>query len=56
MGAVLDAMQASAWSVRDAAAAIGTSTAQLVRFLQADAKLWTEVNARRRAVGLRDLV
>ncbi|MGD1277444.1 MAG: peptide chain release factor-like protein [Tepidisphaeraceae bacterium] len=56
MGAVLDVLAARDWSVRDSAAAIGTTTAQLVRFLRSDEKLWSEVNTHRRQRGLKPLV
>jgi hypothetical protein len=43
-GVVLDVLEAVRASVRDAAAALGISTANLVAFLQTDPKLWDAAN------------
>ncbi len=55
VGAVLDVLASAGWSISDAADILGVTTARLVRFLQADEKLWTEVNQQRRKTGLRTL-
>ncbi|HEX4053781.1 MAG TPA: peptide chain release factor-like protein [Tepidisphaeraceae bacterium] len=55
MGMVLDVMACAGWSVSDAADILGVTTARLVRFLQADEKLWTEMNQQRQKIGLRTL-
>jgi len=55
MGAVLDALESTGWSVSDAAVTLRTSTGKLVAFLRADAALWTHVNRQRNLRGLRAL-
>jgi len=55
MGEVLDILDSVGWSVSEAAAKIGVSTGQLVRFLKEDALLWTEMNRQRQKAGLRGL-
>ncbi len=49
---LLDLLAGVGGSVADAAAKIGISTAQLVRFLKCDGKLWTHVNRLRAEHGL----
>ena len=51
----LDALEDHGWSLRDAAAAIGTTTSQLVRRLSAEPEAMTLVNARRRTMGLKPI-
>jgi hypothetical protein len=55
VGVVLDVLESAGWSVSDAANILGVTTAGLVGFLQADAKVWTEVNQQRKKIGLRTL-
>jgi hypothetical protein len=45
---VLDRLEAAEGKVSDAAAALGVSTASLVKFLSLDTDLWTEANRLRR--------
>jgi hypothetical protein len=52
---VLDVLAAKGGSVADTAAIVGVSTAQLVRFLRCDVKLWAEVNRMRAESGQRPL-
>ena len=52
---VLDRLEAREGKVSDAAAALGVSTALLVRFLSLDTDLWTEANRLRRRFGLNPL-
>jgi hypothetical protein len=51
VGVVLDVLHALQGSVRDAAAALGTSTGNLVAFLQTDPKVWDQANQLRRRFG-----
>ncbi len=55
VGLVLDVLHSAGWSVSAAVDILGVTTAPLVGFLHADAKLWTEVNRQRRKIGLRTL-
>jgi hypothetical protein len=55
VGVVLDVLAAAGWSVSEAANILGVTTAPLVSFLHADAKVWTEVNQQRQKIGLRTL-
>jgi len=48
---VLDRLEAAEGKVSDAAAALGISTASLVKFLSLDTDLWTEANRLRRRFG-----
>jgi len=48
---VLDRLEAAEGKVSDAAAALGVSTASLVKFLSLDTDLWTEANRIRRRFG-----
>jgi hypothetical protein len=52
---LLDVLAACGMSVRDAAALVGMSTAQLVKLIQADDKLWARVNQLRAAAGIKPL-
>ncbi len=52
---VLDLLYACGMAVRDAAERMGMSTAQLVKLLQSDAKIWERVNQLRAASGLKPL-
>jgi len=52
---VLDRLEAAEGKVSDAAAALGISTASLVKFLSLDTNLWTEANRLRRRFGLKPL-
>lgn len=52
MGYVLDVLSACRWVVSHAAERLGTTTAQLVRFLQNDEKLLDHVNRKRAEVAL----
>jgi len=52
---LLDVLVACGMSVRDAAALVGLSTAQVVKFIQADDKLWARVNQLRAAAGIKPL-
>ena len=56
MSWVLDALAESGWSISEAAARVGTSTAQLSGFLRRDEKLWAHVNQNRAKAGLKGLV
>lgn len=51
----LDALDESGWSLRDAAAALGTTTGPLVRRLSTEPEAMTLVNARRRTMGLKPI-
>lgn len=51
----LDALDANGWSLRDAAAALETTTGQLVRRLSTEPEALTLVNLRRRAMGLKPI-
>jgi hypothetical protein len=55
MGLVLDVLASCGWSVSDAVALLGLTTANLVRFLQADESMLAHVNAARVGGGLRPL-
>lgn len=55
MGGILDTLEHVGWSVSEAAKLIGVSTGRLVAFLRDDPPLWTEVNLRRKQLGLRGL-
>jgi hypothetical protein len=55
LGIVLDVIEAHGGSVSDSAAALGLSTANLVRFLQRDDELLSKVNQIRAVAGLRSL-
>ena len=55
VGVVLDVLVAVEASVRDAAAALGTSTANLVDFLQTDPKVWEQANQQRARFGHKPL-
>jgi hypothetical protein len=55
VGAVLDVLAKVGWSISDAAKVIGVTTSPLISFLQADDKVWAEVNQQRRKIGLRTL-
>lgn len=55
VGIVLDVLQATAGQVSTAAELLGTSTANLIEFLQTDLKLWQEANRMRTAFGLKGL-
>jgi hypothetical protein len=55
VGAVLDVLDSVGWSISDAAKIVGVTTSPLVGFLRADAMVWTEVNQRRKKMGLRTL-
>jgi len=48
---VLDRLEAAEGKVSDVAAALGVSTASLVKFLSLDTDLWTEANRLRRRFG-----
>jgi len=52
---VLDRLEAGEGKVSDAAAALGVSTASLVKFLSLDTDLWTEANRLRRRFGHKPL-
>jgi hypothetical protein len=52
---VLDRLEAQEGKVSDVAAALGVSTASLVKFLSLDTDLWTEANRLRRRFGLNPL-
>jgi hypothetical protein len=52
---VLDRLEAAEGKVSDAAAALGISTASLVKFLSLDTNLWTEANRLRRRFGQKPL-
>ena len=52
---VLVVLAAKSGSVANTAAIVGVSTAQLVRFVRCDGKLWAEVNRMRRDFGKRPL-
>jgi hypothetical protein len=54
-GAVLDHLYSSGGQVSTAAAAIGSTTGQLVGFLARDVKLWQTANELRLAAGLKPL-
>jgi hypothetical protein len=56
MSWVLDALAEAGWSISEAAAYIGISTAQLSGFLRRDEKLWAHVNQHRAKAGLKGLV
>ena len=51
----LDAIDAKEYDVRRAAAALGCSTTQLVRFIAKNSEAWTSVNAERVSRGLNRL-
>ena len=51
----LDAVDAKEYDVRRAAAALGCSTTQLVRFIARNSEAWTSVNAERVSRGLNRL-
>ncbi len=55
VGVVLDVLQATSGQVRTAAELLGTSTANLIEFLQTDPKLWQEANRMRAEYGLKGL-
>jgi len=55
IGNLLDLLTSTKGSVSEAAAAIGITTARLVRFLQRDEELLAVVNRVRRSAGLRNL-
>jgi hypothetical protein len=55
VGVVLDVLLAAHGSVRDAAAALGISTGNLVTFLQTDAKVWEQANQLRARFGHKPL-
>ena len=46
-GVLLDVLDATGASAREAAAALGTTTANLIDFLQADPRVWQAANALR---------
>jgi len=54
-GVVLDVLLAVKASVRDAAAALGTSTGNLVDFLRTDSKVWEQANQLRARFGHKPL-
>ena len=54
-GVVLDVLQATAARVREAAAALGVPTANLIDFLTADPKLWEQANHLRAHFGHKPL-
>lgn len=54
-GVVLDVFEAAEGRVADAAARLGTSTANVVDFLRADPRLWQEANRLRTRFGHRPL-
>jgi hypothetical protein len=55
VGVVLDVLAAVKGSVRDAAAALGTSTGNVVTFLQTDPKVWEQANRIRAEFGHKPL-
>ncbi len=55
MGLVVDALASRDWSVSEAGKMLGISTGTVVRFLQADEKLFGYVNERRTEAGLKPL-
>jgi RF-1 domain len=55
VGVVLDVLAAVKGSVRDAAAALGISTGNLVSFLQTDPKVWEQANRLRAEFGHKPL-
>ncbi len=55
VGIVLDVLAAVKGSVRDAAAALGTSTGNLVTFLETDPKVWEQANRLRAEFGHKPL-
>jgi hypothetical protein len=55
VGIVLDVLTAVAGQVSTAAELLGTTTANLIDFLQTDPKLWQEANRIRLACGLKGL-
>jgi len=55
VGEVLDLLEACGAQVSDAAAALGVSTANLVKFLEADAQVWARVNRMRAEQALKPL-
>jgi hypothetical protein len=54
-GVALDVLEALAGRVSEAAAALGTSTANLTDFLREDPKVWEQVNQLRTRLGLKTL-
>jgi hypothetical protein len=54
-GLVLDVLEATEARVSAAAALMGISTGNLIDFLQADAKIWAQVNNMRRRFGHKKL-
>jgi hypothetical protein len=54
-GVVLDVLNALGAKVSDAAASLGTTTANLIDFLQTDPKLWQEANRLRAVFGQKPL-
>lgn len=52
---VLDVLAACGFRVGDAAGCLKISTAQLVRFLESDPKVWGRINEMRRTAGLKPL-
>jgi hypothetical protein len=55
VGVVLDVLLAVKASMREAAAALGTSTGNLVTFLQTDVKVWEQANQLRSQFGHKPL-
>ena len=55
VGVVLDVLASLEARVSDAAAALGTTTGNLIDFLQTDSKVWQEVNALRQKFGHKPL-
>ena len=55
VAALLDVLEAVDWRLRDAASLLGVSTATIGRFLEQDRTMFRAANARRRALGLREL-
>jgi hypothetical protein len=55
VGVVLDVLNALDARVSDAAAALGLSTANLIAFLQSDAKVWEQANQLRARCGQKPL-
>lgn len=55
IGAVIDMLHYSEWSISEAGKLMGVSTGRLIDFLSADPAAWAEVNRQRRQRGLRAL-
>jgi hypothetical protein len=56
VGALLDALSESGWSISETAPKIGASTSPLSAFFRRDEKLWAYVNQQRKKAGLKGLI